>query len=129
MDDALQGFDFNKGSISEDGLDSNTDDSTVSQDHRVVRGGQKKPIRLGDEDSISTFGGRSKEPILSPPKLKQSRTARISRSEDTSVISGISTATMETINTLCKETNQKFDTFRKENAAIRGQNSDLQEQL
>ena len=52
-----------------------------------------------------------------------------SRHDETSVMSGISSATMETIKTLQVETEQKFSILQKENEAIKQQNSRLHLQM
>ena len=129
VDEALQGFQFNKQTGSESASESSDDNSSKSTQDGGRKARKKKALRLGDEDSISTFGGRSKVTITSPPRRKTAKSSKVFRKDDNSVISGMSSSTIESIKTLREETNQKFDTLRQENAEIRGQNKDLQAQL
>lgn len=128
--DELEGFSFQQadGRNAESDSDSSSDDRTKTKVGKKQASASKKRIRPEDDDSISTFGGRSKASTLqSPPRLKSARMH--SRHDETSVMSGISSATMETIKTLQVETEQKFSILQKENEAIKQQNSRLHSQM
>ena len=129
VDEALQGFRFGGKQDRDDDTSSAGEEGAIVDSSNLRGNNRKQALRLRDDDSISTFGGKSKQSLVSPPRRRTGRATKLHKGDNSSVVSGMSTSTMDTIKTLREETNQKFDEIRRENAAIREQNSDLQTQL
>ena len=127
--DELEGFSFgNKNNDVYSDSDSSEERSSSQRGTNSKAKLQKRKSRPEDDDSVSTFGGRSKTTITSPPRLKSSRSTS-TRQDDMSVMSGMSSATMESIRTLQQDTENKFKLLQQENADIKAQNSALHSQM
>ena len=119
--DELEGFSFGKaaGGSSNSSSVSSTNSAQVKLLQTGEKKGINKKIRPDEEDSISTFGGRSKVSTLaSPPRIRTKKKGS-SRGDDFSAISEMSSQTMESIKTLQADTEQKFNILQQENASIR----------